>query len=1133
MILHKALLVTEKWINQNGDDLARKISLLTSLGVCENIEGAMNLREKYFVLVCGNALKHEKRLFGKAKLPWVVQLQGLALRTLCSNIPTISDKIMGMLRRNHKFFIMRLLALVGNFDWTPMRDKYWLGYALSLVLDCAKRGEALKLDSGYLSLSPLVNQHAESKWTKLAAPKALLRKLEKDLQKFRKYDTNSILNPLKELIRVEHNICDEFFVQMMPQLWEVLQPDMQETLLRKFHEMICWDWPKTMFEQGNPVDLKFDPIKTIFQGLATCTFKTRPSIECMAASAEWHNCWFPVLQITERLCEHGGPTYVSESPPGNNPSIGNLLVHLYRKLNANDVLIAYETTLVQNPNLKTALSHIQFGQHRSSHEIICAAIGEAQRDGSGLNEYEDLVAVDYGLKALKNLQQWDQVIHRSNNQFSEDYLEGCAMSNKWDQVRKFQKNSKPITVQEHIFRLRSLIDSYTSDLKQEINISKREAVACAIQEWARLPHFIQDSHIPLLFNFQDIVEADEAEEMMDICTNLKARGGPQKPDFKQIIQVWQKRQLNLWDNVEAWHQTMEWRIHIFNRVKNNSGATTQSQYNDGHWNRLKLAEISREQNLRLLSYRNLQKLENAPSEYMNGNFDEDCFMFYLEQHFEGKVWKEWLEHRAGFNLVQGEWLLQIHLERMPNKTKARAFLLFAHASVYNNDYKVSNFLFHSSVTLNPNYATAWHDWGGFCDRVFLIKKDITWVENGIACYLRAISLDYDKYCLSISRILWVLSYEDKKRLGSVFEKFSNALPSWNWIPWIPELMRMLRLPFFGSVKKRLLDIVQKYPNCLYFHLRCVLTNYKKKPGSEQRNPQFIEQASVVVQEIVANMRQMHHRLIENTEMFLKCLWKKFRMVTAEEIRNSLFRILQRLANIRKYIDNPMQLQVLWVQDLRDIRDQHFNPQKSSKRSHQDELRVVRFNENFGQILKIGKQKPLSHKQIMKVARHLKEWINMLSCDIATLFGSFNTDIFPDMIETDLSPVHDSMIQTSQLHLPGFIYDFINPDVCYPPKIVGFSAKTLVSGLRHPRLFGVICSDGRVYHHKFRCLRHGGKSRSLNEFCVVLNRFISKDVNSTSRNLRFTARRVIRVSTNMVIQDFHRTEVMFEDVTVFF
>eukprot|EP00493_Phyllostaurus_siculus_P000567 UN00569 len=75
----------------------------------------------------------------------------------------------------------------------------------------------------------------------------------------------------------------------------------------------------------------------------------------------------------------------------------------------------------------------------------------------------------------------------------------------------------------------------------------------------------------------------------------------------------------------------------------------------------------------------------------------------------------------------------------------------------------------------------------FCDRVFGIKKEINWLESALVCYIRAASLDFEKFGCFISRILWIPTYDDNSnKLTDTFEKIvEKSIPVWNWIPWIP------------------------------------------------------------------------------------------------------------------------------------------------------------------------------------------------------------------------------------------------------------------------------------------------------------------------------------------------------------
>jgi transformation/transcription domain-associated protein len=121
----------------------------------------------------------------------------------------------------------------------------------------------------------------------------------------------------------------------------------------------------------------------------------------------------------------------------------------------------------------------------------------------------------------------------------------------------------------------------------------------------------------------------------------------------------------------------------------------------------------------------------------------------------------------------------------------------------------------------------WLSWGIFCDRVYTLKKDLQWAEHAVVCYLQAIAHKSNRSRLMITRILYLLGMDDDRRpVGRVrwcplplpcphcsfsmflfpplqaFAKYSEFVPPWIWLMWIPQLLTSLARLEGHTVKVR-------------------------------------------------------------------------------------------------------------------------------------------------------------------------------------------------------------------------------------------------------------------------------------------------------------------------------------------
>ncbi len=87
-----------------------------------------------------------------------------------------------------------------------------------------------------------------------------------------------------------------------------------------------------------------------------------------------------------------------------------------------------------------------------------------------------------------------------------------------------------------------------------------------------------------------------------------------------------------------------------------------------------------------------------------------------------------------------------------------------------------------------------------------------------AILTKAIRGDPRKARWLLARVLWVLGNEDglpdHERLCAAFETYSENLPVWIWISWIPQLLSALMRPEASIAKNIIIKIVTLYPHVI-------------------------------------------------------------------------------------------------------------------------------------------------------------------------------------------------------------------------------------------------------------------------------------------------------------------------------
>lgn len=141
----------------------------------------------------------------------------------------------------------------------------------------------------------------------------------------------------------------------------------------------------------------------------------------------------------------------------------------------------------------------------------------------------------------------------------------------------------------------------------------------------------------------------------------------------------------------------------------------------------------------------------------------------------------------------------------------------------------------------------------FIDQRFQQTHDITLAVSAINCYLQAATLfKVAKARKFGARILWLLTFEDA--VGSMaksFELYNNDLPTWFWIPFIPQLLSSLARKEARLVRFLLIKLAKSFPQALYLPLRTAADEFRALFGPHKipAAPRQASVASVPVEDI--------------------------------------------------------------------------------------------------------------------------------------------------------------------------------------------------------------------------------------------------------------------------------------------
>eukprot|EP00516_Mucochytrium_quahogii_P001243 CAMPEP_0203759070 /NCGR_PEP_ID=MMETSP0098-20131031/11993_1 /ASSEMBLY_ACC=CAM_ASM_000208 /TAXON_ID=96639 /ORGANISM=" , Strain NY0313808BC1" /LENGTH=4879 /DNA_ID=CAMNT_0050651807 /DNA_START=180 /DNA_END=14816 /DNA_ORIENTATION=- len=296
------------------------------------------------------------------------------------------------------------------------------------------------------------------------------------------------------------------------------------------------------------------------------------------------------------------------------------------------------------------------------------------------------------------------------------------------------------------------------------------------------------------------------------------------------------------------------------------------------------------------------------------------------------------------HLVAGlNQLLEIDVSGFSSENKAELFRLRALLQEgLGDDPELVHMLFSQAVQVHQEHAAAWLDWALYAERLIQDKESET---NSFPCLdkelgsivagglLQAIKHGSEVARMCVPKLLWRLhvesefgascssqddSQQSEAAVSSTIAHHILVVPTWVWLPWIPQLVSFLSKSetSVGIARTLLVVLAQEYPNALYYTLRAQyfekdneLRLKQKTGGSPKEYDQSStspattpggatqKKASEIVTQVkgtLARFHQLHPKLVQELEAMLEELSSAFKnQHPFEELHNTLHRLLNK------------------------------------------------------------------------------------------------------------------------------------------------------------------------------------------------------------------------------------------------
>ncbi|KAL2262033.1 hypothetical protein VTK26DRAFT_2665 [Humicola hyalothermophila] len=780
-----------------------------------------------------------------------------------NNFMAIFDKSL------NKAASFRLAYVIISQNWDTLADSFWLAQASQFLLGGVDMNPTIQLhheDFRTLTISQLFGPYSKDTREppninddKFEAFMANHRRFVAELGDVRVRD---VLEPITQLQHIDANLASELWVALFPMFWSATAKDVRPDLERGMVTLLTKDYHSR----------QMDKRPNVVQSLMAGAVKTWPHCKIpphvLKFAAKTYDAWYTALYQLESAALK--PEIDSAAVRESNL---DALVDLYASLGEDDLFYGTWRRRCQFVESNAALSYEQHGMWEKAQRMYEAAQIKARTGVIPFSESEYMLWEDHWVLCAEKLQQWEILQDFAKHENLQDLLLECAWRNTeyWqNQENRDQLDTLIKGVMDAPTPRRSFFQAFMSLLKlhnkqesmQDFNRVVDESIQLSIRKWHQLPKRLTAAHIPVLQNFQQLVELHDASVICQSLAGTNASNLDQKSgELKLLLGSWRDRLPNTWDDIVAWQDLVTWRQHIFGLIngtylhllpqqqaQNAGGASFAYRgYHETAWIINRFAHVARKHALPDVCISQLSRIYTLPNIEI-----QEAFLKLREQakcHYQNPD-----ELSSGLDVINNT-----NLNYFSAPQKAEFYTLKGMFLEKLGQKDEADSAFGTALYFDITAAKAWAEWGYFNDRKFKENPtELGAAKQALTSYLQAASsYKNHKSRKLIARILWLLSLDDANgTIAAGFDDFKGEIYVWWWITFIPQLLVGLGYKEAPRVQNILLKIAKTYPQALYFQLR---TN-REDMLTIKKNQEAKERAR---QRSVANKPNASPQLVKN------------------------------------------------------------------------------------------------------------------------------------------------------------------------------------------------------------------------------------------------------------------------------
>lgn len=725
----------------------------------------------------------------------------------------------------------RLIYVFTSQNWDTLSDSFWLSQAIQLILGAVDMSTPLQLNVEDFKMIPLsqlfnnpINDSRKDDYIIDDEFFQLMASHRGFMADIGDVKSRELLEPLCQLQHTDLEVANQVWVALFPLCWSVLSRDDRSELEKGIVTLLTKDYhSRQMGERPNVV-------QALLEGIVRTTPKCKLPAHVLKFLSRTYDAWYTAAISLEDAAMN--PLIDTTSVRESNL---DALVEVYAGLQEDDFFYGIWRRRCKYVETNAALSYEQNGMWDKAQGLYETAQIKARTGAMPYSQGEYMLWEDHWVLCAQKLQQWDILYEFAKHENFSDLLLESAWRNieNWSGQENMEQLSSVIKgVSDAPNPRRLFFHAFMSLLKfhdktetaVDFNRVCDEAIQLSIRKWHQLPKNITNAHIPILQSFQQLVELHDANVISSSLSQTTAANLDQKSsELKLLLGTWRDRLPNVWDDINAWQDLVNWRQHIFQLINRtylalvppsatnaNVNSYAYRGYHETAWIINRFAHVARKHQLPDVCINQLGRIYTLPNIEI-----QEAFLKLREQakcHYQNPT-----ELNSGLDVINNTNLNYFGLQQ-----KAEFFTLKGMFLAKLQQTDEANDAFGTALYYDIRLPKAWAEWGFYNDSMFKLEKDN--MERGsaaVSCYLEAAGLFKNaKSRKLLSRVLWLLSIDNSEnRLSRAFEDFKGETPVWYWITFIPQLLTSLSHREAKLSRAVLVKIAKLYPQSLYFLLR--------------------------------------------------------------------------------------------------------------------------------------------------------------------------------------------------------------------------------------------------------------------------------------------------------------------------